>query len=75
MKNAEYKGGAAFPTTEHQHTETGHYPVTRYGMDLRDYFAAKAMSALLSDPKYDNATGLAQDAYRTADAMLKAREQ
>jgi hypothetical protein len=56
------------------------------GMTLRDYFAAKAMQAIL--PTYNNVfdddTGgdddptfpelLAKDAYIMADAMLKARE-
>ena len=46
------------------------------GMTLRDYFAAKAMQGLLSgkltsiDTKF-----IANDCYKMADAMLKAREQ
>ncbi len=53
------------------------------GMTLRDYFAAKAMQALIRDPWYaeqkntamsDLAVGIAKDAYTTADFMLKARE-
>ena len=50
-----------------------------FGMTLRDYFAAKAMQGLLAglladrmDVKWQN---IAIDAYRQADAMLKAREQ
>ena len=42
------------------------------GMTLRDYFAAKAMQALI-----DNDTlfsDIAIQAYQLADAMLKARE-
>ena len=53
-----------------------HYSHT-YGMTLRDYMAAKAMQALLSDPDwrqdmdfYDTALA----AHKMADAMLKARE-
>jgi hypothetical protein len=56
------------------------------GMSVRDYFAARAMQAIL--PTYNNIfddeTGgnddptfpelLAKDAYIMADAMLKARE-
>jgi hypothetical protein len=56
------------------------------GMTLRDYFAAKAMpaiydvamreaeqgSGLLADDQWR--VGLAFDAYKMADAMLKARE-
>ena len=45
------------------------------GMTLRDYFAAKAMQAILSNPEYgDDDTSLAGAAYYVADAMLKARE-
>jgi hypoxanthine phosphoribosyltransferase len=48
------------------------------GMTLRDYFAAKAIQAMVSSmyPKdsnhYDN-KWYAENAYRIADAMLKAR--
>ena len=47
------------------------------GMTLRDYFAAKAMQAMLSDEpdyhqKYDF-IDLADFSYQCADAMLKAR--
>jgi hypothetical protein len=47
-------------------------------MTLRDYFAAKAMQAILSeDPDYHQKydfIDLADFSYRCADAMLKARE-
>ena len=52
---------------------------TDRGMTLRDYFAAKAMQAFLdqvgwkSDQKWFDE--IAEGAYKTADAMLKAREQ
>ena len=67
-------GGPAFPTEVWdskgvpQHTE---------GMTLRDYFAAKAMHAFLMRPTSMTAPDevLAEDAYNTADAMLKAREK
>ena len=42
------------------------------GMTLRDYFAAKAMQALIHKNYFDVA---AKEAYQMADAMLKAREQ
>lgn len=46
------------------------------GMDLRDYFAAKIMHALLSnwhdEPEWD-ANEQADIAYAIADAMMKAR--
>jgi len=51
------------------------------GMDLRDYFAAKAMPAIIQDwykdglpcGNDDNAYGIATVAYLAADAMMKAR--
>jgi hypothetical protein len=54
------------------------------GMDLRDYFAAKAMQAIL--PTYDIqdvfenentelSLFVAKDAYALADAMIKARQE
>ena len=46
------------------------------GMDLRDYFAAKAMQALTGRVgicgEYSQRV---KEAYRIADAMMKAREQ
>ena len=53
------------------------------GMTLRDYFAAKAMPAIYTEYVRDAAVGgwaedwrdmIAQDAYKMADAMLRARE-
>ena len=41
------------------------------GMTLRDYFAAKAMQALVEKSYFDTTARLA---YEMADAMLKARE-
>ena len=64
-------GGPAFPFTDS--ASPHEYP----GMTLRDYFAAKMMHAFLASPllhTYDM-TLIAGDAYRAADAMLKARNQ
>lgn len=55
------------------------------GMTLRDYFAAKAMQSIVLTEHYQKmetptfkyeyiGTALAEEAYRVADAMLKARE-
>jgi hypothetical protein len=68
MKN----GGPAFPC---EGTVAGQ-EVSWTGMTLRDYFAAQSISAFaldMSDPDitFDD---VAQNAYRLADAMLKARE-
>lgn len=53
----------------------------QHGMELRDYFAAKAMTAVLSVPRESRGTGeqsnvgIAAYAYRMADVMLVAREK
>lgn len=56
----------------------------RFGMTLRDYFAAKAMQGLIASPRMPlpAAQGgldvtdvmVAELSYKMADAMLKARE-
>jgi hypothetical protein len=43
------------------------------GMDLRDYFAAKSLQALVSRGDYNQDT-CAVIAYQYADAMMRARE-
>ena len=64
-------GGPAFPPMHDPDTHAS-------GMTLRDYFAAKAMEVdytlakNYTDP--DWRYGIALDAYKMADAMLKARE-
>jgi len=45
------------------------------GMDLRDYFAAKAMQGLLASDVSASADAFAEKAYEMADAMMKARQQ
>lgn len=46
------------------------------GMDLRDYFAAKAMQGFASNPNWaSDAEATAEIAYLWADAMMEAREQ
>ena len=58
------------------HITGSHNVVSAKGMMLRDYFAAKAMQALIKDESQiwqDNAEKYAQYAYKMADAMLKAR--
>ena len=44
----------------------------REGMTLRDYFAAKAMQTLVS--KHSHEGDVSRNAYKIADAMMKARE-
>ena len=65
-------GGRAFPWCG----DLNDCPTINLGMTLRDYFAAKAMQALLAHP--DCATDqpaevFARAAYVAADAMLKQR--
>lgn len=66
---------AAFPTLERG--ELG-LDLEDAGMNLRDYFAAKAMMILLaqvdSPPDETWMVGVGLDAYAMADAMLEARE-
>ena len=54
----------------------GHEETINEGMDLRDYFAAKAMQYWLSNP-IDNRQieKLCEGAYQIADAMMKARSE
>lgn len=63
-------GGPAFPEGNFEHKTSG--------MTLRDYFAAKAMQGIITDPKeglpFTN-DQLAQWSYQVADAMLKARTE
>lgn len=64
-------GGPAFPAP------AGVQHITEQGMTLRDYFAAKAMQALIYRPEseYWTTEEIAIDAYSYADEMLKEREQ
>lgn len=74
-------GGQAFPRQQWEYD--GQNNVLQYqeeGMTLRDYFAAKAMQTMISNPSIidndsDGAVNYAASAsYKFADAMLKARE-
>ena len=65
-------GGPAFPTTEVAMMRS------LQGMTLRDYFAAKAMQAFIASPLLKVELGeyaTALNAYKVADAMLKARQE
>jgi len=63
----------AFPF-QHKDPTTGLTNIST-GMTLRDYFAAKAMQAILGDPDYSNPDDkLAAASYSIADAMLEARK-
>ena len=65
------KNEPAFPAMHFDLAENEH------GMTLRDYFAAKAMQAFIASPLLKVELGeyaTALNAYKVADAMLKARE-
>ena len=82
-------GGPAFPTITNVADESGHLRrVGTDGMNLRDYFAAKAMQASFNTVFNAAATAnknalefsqifenLAITAYSMAEAMLKARQE
>jgi hypothetical protein len=62
----------AFPT---EHPIAGMMDLKSDGMDLRDYFAAKAMQLFLGEGSFNQPEAAAQTAYEYADAMLKARNE
>ena len=66
-------GGAAFPCDLAMYDKE--VVDTMQGMTLRDYFAAKAMQGMMVDGIHENDFAWASaQAYKVADAMLKARE-
>lgn len=71
-------GGPAFPVPLNEgQSWQGMAPCD--GMTLRDYFAASSVTGLLANPAADpveqvHFDNIARDAYRMADAMLRARE-
>jgi hypothetical protein len=67
-------GGPAFPGFDHIDQNGRPNPP---GMSLRDYFAAAALSGLLSNKEgYDRGYAFAsEEAYHYADEMLIARKQ
>jgi hypothetical protein len=60
-------GGPAFPLND---------PLKSTGMTLRDYFAAAALQGNIAHPEVvGDRDDIARDAYKYADAMLKARRE
>ena len=75
-------GGPAFPV-QYSNEADGPTVMPHVGMTLRDYFAARAMTACYAEycahanvQGYEEGwkVGVALDSYEMADAMLKARE-
>lgn len=79
MENLQ-NGGRAFPCdsiVERDENGCMHgKEISSGGMTLRDYFAAKALQAMLSNQEWNHwsTEQHAEYAYGVADAMLKARE-
>lgn len=70
----------AFPCLERQGAGSGPLDLSDPGMTLRDYFAAKAMQAMITKSCGQDTTGgkkgvplIAKFAYEFADAMLDER--
>ena len=68
----------AFPTNQLAVSDMGQVRAInplQEGMDLRDYFAAKAMAYWLHYPiDLNDMNRVSKKAYEMADAMMKARE-
>ena len=78
-------GGSAFPCDldfDHRGSAGNSHAKLTGGMTLRDYFAAKAMAAIISkNPPISEASAITREvkmislgAYDYADAMLEARK-
>jgi len=69
----------AFPIVIDRETQIANntnYGIQEEGMDLRDYFAAKAMQGIVESSIDDGleTMQIAEFAYRIAEAMMKVRE-
>jgi len=67
----------AFPVPSYVNASGETHDVSFKGMTLRDYFAAKAMQAVLTNHKLEDCDDdvVAKNCYQMADFMLKAREE
>ena len=71
-------GGPAFPVLppcDMEGASAAGYPYPSAGISVRDYFAAKAMQALVSQRCYPYDKNVGIYAYMIAGTMLKARAQ
>ncbi len=66
-------GGPAFPNSK----QVGDVQIKEVGITLRDYFAAKAMQAVISNSNVKNVKNedIASAAYKMAEAMLAERNE
>lgn len=75
MSNTD-NGGAAFPVAGLSGLPNDNFIHPQEGMTLRDYFAAAALTGLISTGKYGLlALKCSAVAYNYADAMLAARKE
>ena len=80
MTKEQYNNQPAFPVDE-LNQQTGFVEAQHMGITIRDYFAAKSISAVLAPNPVTGQFALVSDfdacaimAYKMADAMLKARD-
>jgi len=76
----EKTGGAAFPTPRFMVDDESRilgFSIHTDGMSLRDYFAAKAMQAIITNHKLEECDDfvVAANAYQLADFMLEERNK
>ena len=80
MSESGYNVPMVFPSGPHSmRGEGGEYigEITKFGLSLRDYFAAKAMGKMCNVAAFpireDDCSQVAEYAYKMADAMLARR--
>lgn len=64
-------GGPSFPTLSNEYECS----TSTNGMQLHDYFAAKAMQGICADPRVFSPEKIAKLAYLVADAMIAERNK
>lgn len=82
MSEVKQDSGPAFPARPSERFSDGSTITAHNGMSLRDYFAAKALPVVASGSHLmgqeflhsDQFASAAFDAYKLADAMIKARQ-
>lgn len=72
MTNPSKEEAFAFPMAGTPAANLMYEP--HFGMTLRDYFAAAALTGLLASHNAGHVDSLAEFSYRAADAMLEARK-